>query len=172
MAATQAQRAALYTTLVDTLGDEAAETLMSELPLGGWDQVVTKSALSEGLAAISAELAHNRAELTALRAEMHEGFARADKERAEGFVQAAKERAEGFAQAAKERAEGFARADKERAEGFARADKERAEGFARADKGRAELMRSQARHMYVVVSAICAATVSIWVALFVVAIGS
>ncbi len=132
MAATQAQRAALYTTLVDTLGDEAAETLMSELPPGGWDQVVTKSALAEGLAAINGQL-------TALRGEMHEGFARAAKERAEGFAQA---------------------------------EKERAEGFARADRERAELMRSQARHMYVVVSAICAATVSIWVALFVVAIGS
>ena len=32
MAATQQQRATLYTTLADTMGDEAADTLMAELP--------------------------------------------------------------------------------------------------------------------------------------------
>lgn len=35
MAATQQQRATLYTTLADTMGDEAADTLMAELPPGG-----------------------------------------------------------------------------------------------------------------------------------------
>lgn len=37
MAATQAQRAALYTSLVESMGEEAADTFMDQLPPSGWD---------------------------------------------------------------------------------------------------------------------------------------
>ena len=43
------------------------------------------------------------------------------------------------------------------------------EGLTVAARERAELVRSQARQLYVIVSTIAAATVSIWIALFAVA---
>ncbi|MXW97463.1 MAG: hypothetical protein F4Y05_02500 [Acidimicrobiaceae bacterium] len=38
-------------------------------------------------------------------------------------------------------------------------------GFAEAAKDRAEIVKSQARHLYITVSTICLATISIWIAL-------
>lgn len=45
------------------------------------------------------------------------------------------------------------------------------EGFAQAAKERAEIIKVQARQLYVIVSAIAAATISIWIALFTSAAG-
>ena len=139
MAATQAQRAALYVSLVDSMGEEAADTLMDQLPPSGWDQVATKedlagvelrlkAAFTEAIAETNVKLAESRASLVeshgklvesqaALRVEMHEGFAEAAKERA-------------------------------------------------------EIIKSQARQLYVIVSSIAVATISIWIALFTTVAGS
>ena len=69
--------------------------------------------------------------------------------------------AAGFAQAATERTEII----KAMTEGFAQAAVERAEIKAEAALGRAEIIRRQAWHLYIVVSTIVAAAVSIWIAL-------
>ncbi|MYA14518.1 MAG: hypothetical protein F4Z26_07335 [Acidimicrobiaceae bacterium] len=45
------------------------------------------------------------------------------------------------------------------------------EGFAEAAKERAEIVKSQARQLYVIVATIAAATISIWIALFTTASG-
>ena len=49
--------------------------------------------------------------------------------------------------------------------GFAQATAERAEIRAEAAMGRAEIIRRQAWHLYIVVSTILVATISIWIAL-------
>lgn len=67
----------------------------------------------------------------------------------------------GFAQAAVERAEIV----KAMAEGLAQAAVERAEIKAQAATERAEIIRRQAWHLYIVVSTIAVASVSIWIAL-------
>ena len=105
MAATQAQRAALYTSLVDSMGEEAADTLMDQLPPTGWDRMATKddlagaelrllAAFAAAMAETNVKIAENHTKLVEshadLKVAMHEGFAEAAKERA----QAAKERAE------------------------------------------------------------------------------
>ena len=68
---------------------------------------------------------------------------------------------EGLAQAAVERAE-IIRA---MTEGLAQAAVERAEIRAEAATERAEIIRRQAWHLYIVVSTIVVAAVSIWIAL-------
>ena len=45
MPPSEMQRLALYETLIDRLGDEAAATLMEHLPPGGWENVTTKDDL-------------------------------------------------------------------------------------------------------------------------------
>ena len=42
MAMTETQRTTLYSQLTDAIGQEAARTLMEQLPRSGWDQVATK----------------------------------------------------------------------------------------------------------------------------------
>ena len=42
MAITETQRTTLYRQLTDAIGQEAARTLMEQLPPSGWDQVATK----------------------------------------------------------------------------------------------------------------------------------
>ena len=181
MAATQQQRAKLYTTLAETMDEEAADTLLSELPPGGWEQMATKEDLAGVEARLTAAITAGLAELSV---KMTDGLAQAAKERTEGFAHAAKERADihtqlsaGLTQAAKERAEINTRLS----EGLAQAAHERAEIYAqlapeigKATTDRAEirgdfskLRESQARHLLVIVSTICLATISIWITLFV-----
>ena len=126
MAATQAQRASLYASLVDSMGEEAADTLMDQLPPSGWDQMATKddlaglelrlqAAFAAAIAETNVKIAENHTKLVGSQADlkvaMHEGFAAAAKERA-------------------------------------------------------EIIKSQARQLYVMVATIAAATISIWIALF------
>ena len=161
MALTHAQRTSMYDTLAEVMGQDDAETLMEHLPASGWDNVATKDDLRAGFAEINAAMAT--------------GFAQAATERAEivrvvatGLAQAATERAEIKAEAAT----GLAQAATERAEivrvvatGLAQAATERAEIKAEAATERAEIVRRQAWHLYIVVSTIVLATVSIWIAL-------
>ena len=133
MAATQAQRAALYTSLVDSMGEEAADTLMDQLPPSGWDQVATKedlagvelrlrAAFTEAIAETNVKLAESRASLVESHGKLVESYAALRVEMHDGFAQAAKERA--------------------------------------------EIIKSQAKQLYVIVSTIAVATISIWIALF------
>ena len=139
VAATQAQRAALYTSLVDSMGEEAADTLMDQLPPSGWDQVATKedlagvelrlrAAFTEAIAETNVKLAESRASLVESHGKLVESYAALRVEMHDGFAQAAKERA--------------------------------------------EIIKSQAKQLYVVVSTIAVATISIWIALFTSAAGA
>ncbi len=165
MVATQAQRAALYTNLVEQMGQEAAETLMDELPPGGWHQMATKedlagvelrlrTAFTEALAETNVKLAESHASLVESQAKLVESHAESHTKLVESQAALQVAMHQGFAEAAKERAE----AAKERAE-IVRAQAE-------AAKERAEIVRAQARQLYVIVATIAAATVSIWIALF------
>ena len=133
VAATQAQRAALYASLVDSMGEEAADTLMDQLPPSGWDQVATKedlagvelrlrAAFTEAIAETNVKLADSRASLVESHGKLVESYAALRVEMHDGFAQAAKERA--------------------------------------------EIIKSQAKQLYVIVSTIAVATISIWIALF------
>ena len=128
MAATQAQRAALYASLVDSMGEEAADTLMDQLPPTGWDQMATK----EDLAGVELRL---QAAFATLLAQLTETNARITETNADLRVEMHK-------------------------------------GFAEAAKERAEIIKSQAKQLYVIVATIAAATISIWIALFTGAAGS
>ena len=139
MAATQAQRAALYTSLVESMGEEAADTLMDQLPPSGWDQVATK----EDLAGVELRL---RAVLAAAVAEINTKFAETNGKLVETNARITESNAE--LRVAMH------------------------EGFAEAAKERAEIVKSQARQLYVVVATIAAATISIWIALFTGAAGA
>ncbi|MXW94788.1 MAG: hypothetical protein F4110_12610 [Acidimicrobiaceae bacterium] len=125
MATTQAQRASLFNTLAELMGTEDAETLMQQLPPGGWDRMATKDDLQVLGATFTAALAEFRVEVT------------------NTFAEFRVEVANGFAEAAKERAE------------IIKAFSDR----------HSELVKSQARHLYITVSTICLATISIWIAL-------
>lgn len=57
MAISEAQRADLYTGLVEVLGPERAELLMNQLPRFDPDQLATKADLDELRAELKAELA-------------------------------------------------------------------------------------------------------------------
>ncbi len=127
MAATQAQRAALYASLVDSMGEEAADTLMDQLPPTGWDQMATK----EDLAGVELRL---QAAFATLLAQFTETNARITETNADLRVEMHK-------------------------------------GFAEAAKERAEIIKSQAKQLYVIVATIAAATISIWIALFTTAAG-
>ena len=140
MTLTHAQRTSMFNTLAEVMGQDDAETLMGHLPPSGWDNVATKD-------------------------DLRAGFAEIIKAMTEGFAQAATERAEIKAQAAVERAQGFAQAAVERAQIRTEAALERAEIRTEAALGRAEIIRRQAWHLYIVVSTVVAASVSIWIAL-------
>ncbi len=155
MVATQAQRAALYNRLVDSMGEEAADTLMDQLPPGGWDQMATK----DDLAGLEQRLLASNAEL---RAEMRESNAALRAELRESNAELRAELRESNAELRAEMRESNA----ELKSSYAELKAAMQEGFAEAAKERAEIIRSQARQLYVVVTTIVAATVSIWIALF------
>ena len=117
MAATQAQRAALYTSLVESMGEEAADTLMDQLPPSGWDQMATKedlagvelrlqAVLAAAVAEINTKFAETNGKLVETNGKLVETNARITESNAELRVAMH----EGFAEAAKERAEIVARA--------------------------------------------------------------
>ena len=136
MATTQAQRASLFNTLAELMGTEDAETLMQQLPPGGWDTMATKDDLQVLGATFTAALAEFRVEII-------NTFAEFRVEVTNTFTEFRVEVANGFAEAAKERAE------------IIKAFSDR----------HSELVKSQARHLYITVSTICLATISIWIAL-------
>ena len=163
MVATQAQRAALYTNLAEQMGQEAAETLMDELPPGGWHQMATK----EDLAGVELRL---RTAFTEALAETNVKLAETDVKLAESHASLVASQAklvESHAESHAKLVESQAALQVAMHQGFAEAAKERAE----AAKERAEIVKAQARQLYVIVATIAAATVSIWIALFTTAPG-
>ncbi len=133
MAMTNTQRATLYATLAETIGQQEAETLMEQLPPSGWDQVATKDDLRVLGANFAAALAETNAAIVATNAAMTAGFAETNAAMTAGFAETNAAMKAGLAEAAKERA---------------------------------EIVKSQARQLYIATATIIAATVSIWMALF------
>ena len=160
MALTHAQRTSMFNTLAQVMGQDDAETLMQHLPPSGWDNVATKEDLRAGLAETNAAMATGFAEIKEV---ITAGLAQAAVERADIKAQAAVERADIKAQAATERADIKAQAAVERAE----IAKAMAAGLAQAATERAEIIRRQAWHLYIVVSTMVVASVSIWIALLI-----
>ena len=136
MALTHAQRTSMFNTLAQVMGQDEAETLMQHLPPSGWDNVATKEDLRAGFAETNAAVSS-------------------------GLAQAAVERADIKAQAAVERADIINAVTS----GLAQAAVERAEIKAQAATERAQIISRQAWHLYIVVSTIVVASVSIWIAL-------
>ena len=158
MALPHAQRTSMFNTLAQVMGQDDAETLMQHLPPSGWDNVATKEDLRAGLAETNAAMATGFAEIKEV---VTAGLAQAAVERAEIKAQAAVERAEIKTQAATEWAEIKTQGAVERAE----IAKAMAAGLAQAAAEWAEIIRRQAWHLYIVVSTIVVASVSIWIAL-------
>lgn len=144
MVMTNTERATLYSALADAIGQQEAETLMEQLPPSGWDQVATKDDLKVLGAGFAAALAETNAALTAGLAETNAALTA------------------GLAQTNAAITAGLAEANAAMKAGFAEAAKERAEIV----KSVAEVVRSQARQLYIITATIIAATVSIWIALF------
>ena len=152
MATTQSQRAALYTKLAESMGNEAADTLISELPPGGWEQMATK----EDLAGVESRLTNA---ITA-------GLAELTVKLAEGLAETNIKLTEGLAETNVKLAEGLAELNNKITEGLAETNVKLTEGLAAAAEERANIIKSQARQLYVMVTTIAVATVSIWMALF------
>lgn len=91
MAATQAQRAALFNTLAELMSQQDAETLINGLPPSDWDNMATSDDLNATSQILQATFAAAIAESNAAAAEsnaavitaMTTGFAHAAQERAE-----------------------------------------------------------------------------------------
>ena len=94
MVMTNTQRATLYATLAEAIGQQEAETLMEQLPTSGWDQVATKDDLRVLGANFAAALAETNAAIVATNAAMTAGFAETNAAMKAGLAEAAKERAE------------------------------------------------------------------------------
>lgn len=152
MAATRQQRAKLYTTLAETMGDEAADTLMAELPLGGWEQMATK----DGLAGVE----------TRLTDAMTAGFAELNVKLTEGLSELNTKLSDDLSELNTKLPDDLSELNTRLSDDLAQAATERATII----KDQAEMLQGQARQLYVIVTttvaAIVAATVSIWIALF------
>ncbi|MCY4069615.1 MAG: hypothetical protein OXE79_11010 [Acidimicrobiaceae bacterium] len=103
MAATHSQMSFLYHRMTESMGEEAAELLLDQLPPGGWDQMSTKSDLVElrgGIKGDFADLKTDFADLKTDFADLKGDFADLKTEMADlkslvvtGFAEAAVERA-------------------------------------------------------------------------------
>ena len=139
MVMTNTERATLYSALADAIGQEEAETLMEQFPPWGWDQVTTKDDLKVLGAGFAAALAETNAAITAGLAETNAALTA------------------GLAEANAAITSGLAETNAAMKAGFAEAATERAEII----KSLADVVRSQARQLYVITATIIAATVSI-----------
>ena len=144
MAMTNTERAALYSTLVDAIGQQEAEILMEQLPSSGCDQVATKDDLKVLGASFAVALAETNAAITETNAAISAGLAETNAAITSGLAEA----------------------NAAISAGLAETNAAMKAGFAEAAKERAEIIRSQARQLYIITATIIAATVSIWFALY------
>jgi hypothetical protein len=72
MAVDERDRLNLYDRLGETLGPDAAGTLMEPLPPNGWDDIATKGLVSANATSLRGEMAEVRGEMAGLRGEMAE----------------------------------------------------------------------------------------------------
>ena len=149
MATTQAQRASLFNTLAELMGTDDAETLMEQLPPSGWDNVATKDDLKVLTATFTAALTEMRVEFTNALAGIASELADTRVEFTDALTGIASELADTRVEFTN-----------------ALADIKVAHA-----ESHAELVKSQARHLYITVSTVVLATISIWVALLAVPVG-
>ena len=157
MATTQAQRASLFNTLAELMGTEDAETLMQQLPPGGWDSMATKDDIQVLAATFTAALAESSAHAARERAEIVKVIS-------ESHAEAARERAE-IVKVFSERHSELVMSHAELVKSHAESHAELVMSLAEAAKERAEIIKSHAKHLYITVSTIVLATISIWIAL-------
>ncbi len=120
------------------MGEEAADTLMDQLPPSRWDQMATKDDLAGAelrlQAAFTAAIAATNVKIAESHTKLLESHTKLVESHADLKVAMHK-------------------------------------GFAAAAKERVEIIKSQAKQLYVIVATIAAATISIWIALFTMAPG-
>ncbi len=90
MALTEQQRAEIYTSIADTIGEQGAEYLMAQQPPGGWEQLATKRDLADletktqaGFVALNAKMDIQFAEVKEQFAAVREQFAEVKEQFAE-----------------------------------------------------------------------------------------
>ena len=168
MATTQAQRASLFNTLAELVGREDAETLMQQLPPGGWDSMATKDDLQVLAATVTAALAEFRVEVTnafADAAKERAAIIKAFSERHSELVESQSELVKAFSERHSELVESQSELVKAFSERHSELVESQSEKHAELVKNYAGLVKTQARHLYITVSTIVLATVSIWIAL-------
>ena len=168
MSITQTQRVSLHANLVDLMGQQDAEALVEMLPPGGWENVATKddlknlettltAAITETNATITAGLAETNAALTA-------GLAKTNAALTAGLAKTNATITETNAAITETNAAitaGLAETNAAIAAGLAEATKERAQLAVDLAKD----ARREAKNLYITVSTIVLATISIWIAL-------
>ena len=159
MALTEQQRAEIYSSLADTVGQQEAEFLMAQQPPGGWEQFATKRDLAD-------LETKTQAGFVALNAKMDVQFAQLREQLAEQFAEI-KEHFAAVDTRFAEVKEHFAAVDTRFAEvkeHFAAVDTRFAEvkeHFAAVDTRFAELSDKRSRDVWAFVVAITVVTVSI-----------
>lgn len=123
MTITEAKRLELHQDLRNTIGVEAADTLMEHLPPTGWADVARRSDLDNQTAVTASEFALVRSEMSAefghVRSEMATEFAAVRNEMAAEFAAVRNEMATEFAAVRNEMASEFTAVRSEMATGFA-----------------------------------------------------
>ena len=87
MALTEQQRAEIYNSLADTIGQQGAEFLMAQQPPGGWEQLATKRDLANLETKTQASFVEVQASFVALNAKMDVQFAQLREHLAERFAE-------------------------------------------------------------------------------------
>ena len=87
MALTEKQRAEIYSSLSDTVGQPGAEFIMAQQPPGGWDQFATKRDLADFEVKTQASFVETQASIVALNAKMDVQFAQLREQLAEQFAE-------------------------------------------------------------------------------------
>ena len=83
VALTEKQRAEIYSSLSDTVGQPGAEFLMAQQPPGGWEQFATKRDLADLEVKTQASFVELQASIVALNAKMDVQFAQLREQLAE-----------------------------------------------------------------------------------------
>ena len=91
MALTEQQRAEIYGSLADTIGQQGAEFLMAQQPPGGWEQLATKRDLADLEVKTQASIVELQASFVKFQAKMDVQFAQLREQLAEQFAEIKKQ---------------------------------------------------------------------------------